>query len=78
METTQTQFANGDFVRVVRCDNCEKLVGKVATIKSVEENGRVRLSFGRGRPCKGQPEFFDVNDLEGVSNEQEQNEQPSE
>lgn len=60
-------LANGDVVRVVRCGQCDKLVGKMATVKSIREDGMCQLSFGRGRPNKNRPEFFNITDLETIS-----------
>ncbi len=60
----------GDKVRVVRCTMCTKVIGRVVTIKSKNEDGLCQLNFGQGRPNKGRPEHFHVNDLERVENEE--------
>lgn len=70
MNATTNQLAVGSLVKIINCSQCTDLIGKVVSVKSVEEDGRVRLSFGRGRPRKGQPEFFSQDDVEGVNNEE--------
>lgn len=57
-------LAKGDTVRIIRCEQCGQLVGKVITVKSVSDIGTCQLSFGRGRPNKNRPEFFAEDDLE--------------
>lgn len=52
-----------DRVRIVSCNGCKKLVGKVYPIKSVD-NQRIELNYGRGRPIAGRPRFHDMNNLE--------------
>ncbi len=59
----------GDKVKVLRCDKCEAVVNRVVRIKGTNDNGMFRLDFGRGRPNKGRPEYFDENDLELVEEE---------
>lgn len=55
----------GDTVKVVRCDACEVVIGKLATVRSFseEDSNLVALSFGKGRPQQGRPHFFNVADL---------------
>lgn len=67
METTQT-FALGSAVKVVRCEICPGVVGRVANIKAEADDGRFQLNFGRGRPQRMRPEFFNADDLELVNN----------
>ncbi len=68
----------GDQVRIVKCEECPKVVGKtvkVTEIQTVDQGegiGRVgvgvKVSFGRGRPQLGRPNefiFADVVRIEG-------------
>ncbi len=66
METAQT-FALGSTVRIVRCESCPNIVGKVVRIKEETEEGLFALNFGRGRPSKSRPRLFSANDLELTS-----------
>jgi hypothetical protein len=65
MSVTQT-FAIGSRVKVVNCGSCSAVVGKIASVRDVSEDGRIRLNFGRGRPSRNRPEFFNASDLELV------------
>lgn len=62
MEATKT-FAIGSVVKIVGCSVCPNVVGRTATILSENDQGQFSLKFGRGRPQKDRPKFFDVNDL---------------
>lgn len=56
----------GDQVRVVKCDVCPKVVGKTGKIVKLNGSGdaeSANVSFGRGRPEKGRPDVFNVNDI---------------
>lgn len=65
-------FKVGEVVRVVRCDVCSGVVGKIGRIKSLSENGdTVSLSLGKGRPQRGRPEYFPMADLALVTKEAE-------
>lgn len=69
MQTTTEAIFNfnvGDNVRVVSCEKCPLIVDKVGTVKEITENG-IRVSFGKGRPPKGRPEFFNFTDLSLVN-----------
>lgn len=57
----------GSRVKIVKCDVCPKVVGKIAKVKAVWENGSVELQFGRGRPQKDRPTAYSVNDLDMVN-----------
>jgi hypothetical protein len=58
-------MVKGDSVSVVSCPECEILQGKVGVVKEVNEAGdKVRISFGKGRPQKGRPEWFNVSGLQ--------------
>lgn len=52
----------GDKVRILRCDGCPKIVGKVVMIKAVVGD-KVELQFGRGRPQAGRPSAFFIDDV---------------
>jgi len=56
-------FDVGTRVRVVRCEVCPAVVDKTAVVKSVTEDNKVCLNFGRGRPSKDRPMFFNAEDL---------------
>ena len=66
-----SSFNLGGSYKVVKCDACPKLVGRVGVAKSFkqEDNTRVHLSFGKGRPPVGRPEYFTNEELEVVVNE---------
>ena len=65
-------FKVGEVVRVVKCDVCSGVVGKIGRIKGLSENGdAVSLSLGKGRPQRGRPEYFPVGDLALVTKEVE-------
>ena len=54
----------GDVITVVSCSSCEAVVGMHGRIKEVNENGdKARISFGKGRPQRNRPEWFDVSGL---------------
>jgi len=58
-------MVKGDSVSVVSCPECEILQGKVGVVKEVNESGdKVRISFGKGRPQKGRPEWFEISGLQ--------------
>jgi hypothetical protein len=69
MQTVETSLGIGSVVRIVRCEVCPVIVGKTATVRHFDTNNDnlVNLSFGRGRPPKGRPELFHVNDIEVIS-----------
>jgi hypothetical protein len=55
----------GDVVTVISCSVCEAVQGLTATVKEVNEAGdKVRLSFGKGRPQRNRPEWFEVSGLQ--------------
>jgi len=55
----------GDAVTVISCSICEAVQGLTATVKEVNETGdKVRLSFGKGRPQRNRPEWFDISGLQ--------------
>ena len=58
-------FNVGDSVKVVNCDSCNAVVGKVGVVKLLDGD-KVQLSFGRGRPKKGTPEWFNTDMLSSV------------
>jgi len=65
-------FKVKDVVRVVKCECCAGVVGKTGSVKSLSENGEsVSISFGKGRPQRGRPEYFPVGDLALVTKEVE-------
>ena len=54
----------GDTVTVISCPVCEAVQGLTATVKEANETGdKVRLSFGKGRPQRNRPEWFEVSGL---------------
>jgi len=55
----------GQKVEVVSCSLCQKAVGKMGVIKEVTDSG-YRVSFGKGRPQKNRPEFFNEDMLSPV------------
>ena len=56
----------GDKIRIVKCDVCSKVVGKVANITEITtiagQDG-VKVKFGRGRPQLGRPSAFVFDDI---------------
>ena len=57
-------FKVKDVVRVLKCDGCPGVVGREGSIKGLSEDGSsVSISFGKGRPQRGRPEFFPTGDL---------------
>lgn len=58
----------GDTVFVVSCSACPAVATRNAIVKEIDEAGNmVRLSFGKGRPQKGRPEWHNVSDLQIVN-----------
>lgn len=62
----------GDQVRIVKCEECPKVVGKTVKVTEVQTVDQVdvsvKVSFGRGRPQLGRPNefvFADVVRIEG-------------
>ncbi len=66
METTQT-FAPGSTVKIISCNACPELIGKIVTVKSENSEGLFALKFGRGRPNSNRPAFFRSNEIELVN-----------
>lgn len=65
----------GDKVRIVKCDVCEKVVGKVGTITKVNsEVSSIDVKFGKGRPQLNRPSVFACCDVALVDNESESKE----
>jgi len=58
-------FKVGDSVRILRCDACSKVIGKVVTIMKAEQD-TFEVKFGRGRPQTGRPSVFQASDLGAV------------
>ncbi len=58
----------GDTVFVISCAACPSVALRNAIVKEVDEVGSmVRLSFGKGRPQKGRPEWYNISDLRIVN-----------
>jgi len=56
----------GDKIRIVKCDVCPKVVGKivsVAKITTIDGRGGVEVRFGRGRPQLGRPSVVGFDDV---------------
>lgn len=65
-------FKVKDVVRVVKCECCAGVIGKTGSVKGLsEDGGSVSISFGKGRPQRGRPEFFPTDDLALVTKEVE-------
>lgn len=62
-------FEVGCIVKIDKCEVCPAVVGKTAKVKGFVSSddeaaiGKVRLSFGRGRPQGGRPSVFDMDDV---------------
>ena len=60
----------GDTVKIVSCNTCPKVVGKmgiiVQTVKEEEGGPYVEVKFGRGRPPLNCPTTFVLDQLELV------------
>jgi hypothetical protein len=72
METTENRVLKvGDNVRIDKCESCPKLVGRTVVIKSINPDGpdgaRLYVSYGRGRPQTGRPEFLFIDDVSLVT-----------
>jgi hypothetical protein len=62
---------DGDTVKVVSCNSCPAVVGRTAKITGINQQPEtnvvlVRVSFGKGRPQKGRPDTFTLDQLELV------------
>lgn len=59
-----------DTVKIMKCDVCSKIIGKVGTITKLNTEGQdisfVEVKFGKGRPQKNRPTLFSVDDVELV------------
>ncbi len=71
-------ITKGDRVRITRCEQCGRLVGKIAIVKNVSSEGLCQLNLGRGRPSKDRPEFFAVDNLERLSTTEEKTQEVAE
>lgn len=65
----------GDKVKIVKCEVCPKVVGKVAKVTMIaitegpDGGDCVEVKFGKGRPQKNRPNEFFVNEVVLVTNE---------
>ncbi len=63
----------GDKVRIIKCDVCYAVVGKIARINGLTmlDSGvgisNLTLNFGRGRPQTDRPHIFNVEDVELIT-----------
>lgn len=57
----------GDKVKIVKCEVCPNVVGKTVKVTGVTESdagaSSVQVNFGKGRPQKGRPSMFSVEDI---------------
>jgi hypothetical protein len=53
----------GDQVRVVKCEVCPGVINKVGRVTKITDDNNVSINFGKGRPQKGRPELFKVDDI---------------
>ncbi len=60
----------GDTVKITKCDECPKVVGKlgtiVQTVTEAEGGPCIEVKFGRGRPPLNRPTTFVIDHLELV------------
>ena len=67
----------GDEVRIVKCEACPKVVGKIAKVKAVltQTGGdgvdAVEVNFGKGRPPLNRPSMFETDNVVLVENTQD-------
>lgn len=63
----ETAMKIGDEVRIVKCEACPKVVGKVAEIVEITtpsaDIDEVQVKFGKGRPPLKRPSVFAFDDV---------------
>lgn len=62
----------GDKVRIVKCDACSKIVGKmvsVTEVTTIDGCKGVKVNFGRGRPQLGRPDVFGMDEVSSMEDE---------
>ena len=53
-------------VKIVKCDVCPKVIGKVVKVVEFKDDGSVVVKYGKGRPQSGRPSMFQPCDIEGL------------